>query len=86
MGVFVYNGTTMQASVDGSTLASASSAQGFPADTSNDAYRLQIATDYSSTVGFDGEILAAGTTKNTSADGEVTKLRKWAMQRYGVTV
>ena len=85
VGVFVYNGTTMQASVDGSALASASSAHGLPDDTGNDTYRLQVCIDYSATNGFDGEILAFGTTKDVSTDAEVTKLRKWAQQRFGIT-
>lgn len=86
MGVFVYDGANASASIDGSLLSAASVPQGLAASPGLDLYFLQPCSNYASNTPLDGEILAFGTTKGVSTDVDVTKLRNWAKQRFGVTV
>lgn len=83
MTVHLLTTSVTQVSVDGSALASASITQNLPQSSGGD---IQIGADYSGTTQYPGEIMAFGYAKASCTDAEVTKLRKWAMQRFGVTV
>ena len=85
MAVFRTTTSVSQMSVDGSLLANASTTQNLSVAVGS-PYVLQIGTDYSGGNQFGGEILAFGATRADGSDADVLKLRKWAMQRFGVTV
>ncbi len=87
MAVLSYDGTNLRASVDGSSLASASVAKGFPnSPGGNNTYTIHMGNNYNAGGPFDGLVLAWGFGKEGTTDANVTKLRKWGMQRFGVTV
>lgn len=77
--------STIAMSVDGSAFAANERAQNLSA-TVGSPYLLQIMTDYSGGTQFGGEVLAFGLTKGNGTDADVLKLRKWGMQRFGVTL
>lgn len=82
MGLFTYDGSTMQASIAGSPLAPSAIAHALPVFFTG--YPMHICNNYASNEVFDGEILAFGTRRQGSTDDDNTKLRAWAHQRFGI--